>query len=147
MKKVFKNRLLIFVLGTILSGSMVYAFVFYAQDISYDNTTSNLNANNVQDAIDILYSKSNNKKHVESGSKSISLLTSSWTYDDIYFNDVFSSVPTCYYRYNANGNDGAVFIHNVYIDHFTVGYHEGNANIICPGESRCNTTLYWACYE
>lgn len=66
MKRVLKNRLFIFLLGVILSGSIVYAAVYRAQDISYDNTKSNLvndnnqNITNVQDAIDSLYSIANN---------------------------------------------------------------------------------------
>ena len=63
MKKIIKNPLLTFILGLIISGTVVYAYVFYAQDISYDNSYSHLvdendnNVTNVQDALDILYDK------------------------------------------------------------------------------------------
>lgn len=64
MKKILKNKLFIFFLGVILSGTVVYAAIYRAQDISYDNTNSNLvddnnNVTNVQDAIDVLYDKAN----------------------------------------------------------------------------------------
>ena len=37
MKNILNNRLFIFLLGVILSGTVVYAGVFRAVDISYDN--------------------------------------------------------------------------------------------------------------
>ena len=60
-----KKVILSFLLGIILSGSVVYASVFYGRDVSYDNTNSHLvdennqNVTNVQDAIDVLYDKAN----------------------------------------------------------------------------------------
>ena len=54
MKLINKNYLFGLLTGILLSGTVVYAYVFRAQDINYDNTTSNLSANNVQDAINIL---------------------------------------------------------------------------------------------
>ena len=59
MKKIFKNPILTFILGLILSGSVVYAATLIAGDITYDNTKTNINADNVQDAIDALYNKAN----------------------------------------------------------------------------------------
>ena len=60
-----KKFIIGFILGIILSGSVVYASVFYGRDVSYDNTNSHLvdennnNINNVQDAIDELYNMIN----------------------------------------------------------------------------------------
>ena len=59
IKKVFKNRILIFILiglafGTIGVSAATY---FKSTDVTYDNTESGLSANNVQSAIDELYTK------------------------------------------------------------------------------------------
>ena len=65
MKKLFKSRVFTFLLGLILSGSVVYAATLIAKDITYDNSRSRLKTNNnedvtnVQDAIDALYNKAN----------------------------------------------------------------------------------------
>ena len=56
----FNKNLIMFIgiiIGLILGGAVVYAGTFLARDIDYDNTISNLNATNVQNAIDELYSK------------------------------------------------------------------------------------------
>ena len=50
-----KQVIFAFILGVVLTSTVVYAAVFMATDISYDNTNSTLNANNVQDAIDELF--------------------------------------------------------------------------------------------
>lgn len=58
-----KQGIILFILGLILCGSVVYAGVFRAYDITYDNTSSNLvddnnnDVTNIQDAIDVLYDK------------------------------------------------------------------------------------------
>ena len=56
------------VLGIILSGTIAYAGTMLARDVDYDNTNSQLkdannqNVDNVQDAIDALYTKANNQQ-------------------------------------------------------------------------------------
>lgn len=60
MKRITKRDIFAFILGLILSGSVVYAATLIARDITYDNTKTNINADNVQDAIDELYVKANN---------------------------------------------------------------------------------------
>ena len=59
MKKIFDNKLFIFFIGVILSSGITYAATLLADNVSYDNTDSGMNANNVQDAIDELYTKAN----------------------------------------------------------------------------------------
>ena len=68
MKKIIKNPIFTFVLGVLFTSSVVYAYVFKAQDIDFDNTASNIldssdqPITNVQDAIDTLYDMANNKQ-------------------------------------------------------------------------------------
>ena len=63
MKKIVKNKFLFLIIGLLLSGRVVYAFVVSSSDISYDNSKSQLkdsnnqDVDNVKDAIDVLYSK------------------------------------------------------------------------------------------
>ena len=69
MKKIIKNPIFAFILGILLTSSIVYAYVFRAQDIDYDNTNSNLvdsnnnSIDNVQDAIDVLYERAADTIH------------------------------------------------------------------------------------
>ena len=74
MKRINKRELFIFILGVIISGTSVYAATLLANSISYDNTSSGINANNVQDAIDSLYTKANNPT-IPSNYKDVSLST------------------------------------------------------------------------
>lgn len=57
IKKIFKNRIFIFVLGILLSGSVSVLAVTYfpSNDVTYDNSASGLSSTNVQGAIDELY--------------------------------------------------------------------------------------------
>lgn len=57
LKKIFKNRIFIFSLGILLSGSVsVFAVTYFpSDDVTYDNTESGLSSTNVQGAIDELY--------------------------------------------------------------------------------------------
>ena len=64
MKRIFDNKVFIFLLGAILFGTTgVIAGSLIARDITFDNTKSQLknsnnqNVDNVQDAIDALYTK------------------------------------------------------------------------------------------
>ena len=49
------------IIGSVISGTTVYAatILFASNQVSYDNTTSGMNATNVQDALDELYTKAN----------------------------------------------------------------------------------------
>ena len=62
MKNLFKNNIRVivaFVLGLLIAGGVgVYAFNIASTDVSYDNSTSGLEADNVKDALDDLYLKS-----------------------------------------------------------------------------------------
>jgi len=54
--KIFKNPIFTFILGALtFSVITVCAYTISSSDISYDNSTSGLEANNVKDAIDDLY--------------------------------------------------------------------------------------------
>ncbi len=57
MKKIFKNRIFIFVLGGLLfSGVTVYAVTYFpSNQVTYDNKESGLKSTDVQGAIDELY--------------------------------------------------------------------------------------------
>ena len=57
MKKILKNRIFIFALGILISSSIsVLAQTYFpSNDVTYDNTQSGLSSNNVQGAIDELY--------------------------------------------------------------------------------------------
>lgn len=66
VKNLFKNSktkfILGLILGIILTGGGVYAATIgNSKDVYYDNATSNLSSTNVQDALDELYDKINNK--------------------------------------------------------------------------------------
>ena len=65
-KSLFKNSktkfILGIILGIILTGGGVYAATIgNSKDVFYDNATSNLSSTNVQDALDELYDKINNR--------------------------------------------------------------------------------------
>lgn len=57
LKKIFKNKIFIFIIGGILfsSISVIAATYFPGDDVSYDNSKSGLKSTNVQSAIDELY--------------------------------------------------------------------------------------------
>ena len=59
MKIINKKNIFVFLLGLIISSGIVYAASTMAKDVTYDNTNSDINADNVQDAIEELYSKIN----------------------------------------------------------------------------------------
>ena len=66
VKNLFKNSktkfILGLILGIILTGGGVYAATIgNSKDVFYDNATSNLSSTNVQDALDELYDKINNR--------------------------------------------------------------------------------------
>ena len=60
-KLIKENKKLLFgvIIGVILTSTTVYAVQAIATSITYDNTTSGLQATNVQDAVDELYTKAN----------------------------------------------------------------------------------------
>ena len=61
MKIINKGYIIGFIMGAIIFGTTgVIAATVLASNITYDNTNSGINANNVQDAIDSLYTKANN---------------------------------------------------------------------------------------
>ena len=77
-----KKIILGFILGIIITGTVVYAGSLIARDIDYDNTssglkdTNNQDVDNVQDAIDALYAKANTSN---SDTLTINTTISTWT--------------------------------------------------------------------
>lgn len=65
MKKIIKNPIFTFILGSLIFSGVTYAATISANNVSYDNINSGLKdsnnniVNNVQDAIDALYNKAN----------------------------------------------------------------------------------------
>ena len=108
-----KKVIISFILGIVLSGTVVYAYVFYAQDISYDNTNSNISANNVQDAIDKLYEIASSDKYLgsisfSSYSQNSNLNISNYENYMMLTENDFIVIPTayangCYYISSTNG--------------------------------------------
>ena len=92
MKKIFNNSLFTFILGLIISGGVCYAATMIASSITYDNTSSGLNVNNVQDAIDVLYNRASNPT-IPDNYKELNSITTA-TADDILKNKT---------SYNSNG--------------------------------------------
>ena len=62
MKNILKSNVKFifgFLLGLVIAGAIgVYAFTISSSEVSYDNSTSGLEANNVKDALDSLYASS-----------------------------------------------------------------------------------------
>lgn len=67
LKKIFKNKFILFIIAAIFCGTMgVYAVTYFpSNQVTYDNTSSQLNSTDVQGAIDELY---NTCKNAASGS-------------------------------------------------------------------------------
>ena len=63
--KIFKNPLLTFFLGVILSGGIVYAATISAKDVTYTPKDINWKVDNVNDAIDGLYTRAMNGTYDE----------------------------------------------------------------------------------
>ena len=59
IKKIFKNRIFIFILGGLIFGTVgVYAATYFpSNNVTYDNSESGLTSTDVQGAIDELYLK------------------------------------------------------------------------------------------
>ena len=115
-----KKIIISFVLGILLSGTIAYAYVFYAKDISYDNTTSSINVNNVQDAIDNLYqTASQMKKGSAENSQNI------FTEVNLGFR------PSFLYLSKSNGvvYVDTVFINNTIISFRTNDLYNFNSNV------------------
>ena len=96
LKKIFKNKFILFIIAAIFCGTMgVYAVTYFpSNQVTYDNTSSQLSSTDVQGAIDELY---NTCKNAASGSnfKAITMYV-----DYIYF-----STNDGIYRMNTNGAD------------------------------------------
>ena len=59
LRKILNNKMFVFILGGLLfSVASVYAITYFpSNQVTYDNSTSKLNSNNVQGAIDELYNE------------------------------------------------------------------------------------------
>lgn len=87
-----------FVLGMIISGSVVYATVYNAKDVSFVSKNNNTNVNNVADALDELYEEKANKifSGVYNLSPSRSERTISTSGKIASKNFVISAIPSTY---------------------------------------------------
>ena len=101
LKKIFKNKFILFIIAAIFCGTMgVYAVTYFpSNQVTYDNTSSQLNSTDVQGAIDELY---NTCKNAASGSnfKAISAVAPSSGYFYIFF-----STDDGIYRMEGDGRD------------------------------------------
>ena len=77
IKKIFKNRIFIFILGGLIFGTVgVYAATYFpSNNVTYDNSESGLTSTDVQGAIDELYLKAF-PKVPEAGGTPIDIVTS-----------------------------------------------------------------------
>ena len=92
MKQIIKNPLFTFVLGAFLFSGVTYAATVLASNVTYDNANSGINANNVQDAIDSLYTKANNPT-IPANYKELSTVTTATS----------DKILSGYTAYNNNG--------------------------------------------
>ena len=97
LKKLFKNRIFIFVLGIFICGTAgVYAVTYFpSNQVTYDNKTSGLKSSDVQGAIDELYSTC-----------SSSMAAGDYLYYSVNNYGVNGTAPNGYnlYRCNSNGD-------------------------------------------
>lgn len=117
--KIFKNSIFTFVLGIILSSGVIYAYTISANNVSYDNSSSGINSNNVQGAIDELYNKANNTT-IPANYKELSTVTTA-TIDDITIGKT---------AYNNNGelitgNSNKIYTEDQYQEYGVLRYNVG----------------------
>lgn len=69
LKKIFKNKFILFIIAAIFCGTMgVYAVTYFpSNQVTYNNSSSKLNSTDVQGAIDELYNTCKNMTSVSSG--------------------------------------------------------------------------------
>ena len=105
VKKVFKNRIFIFILGGLVFGTIgVSAATYFASsDVTYDNGASGLNSTNVQGAIDELYNVCNNTSISGVGGEIIDKSNIVTSGDGLYVEDKYvykGSNPNNYITFN-----------------------------------------------
>ena len=115
-----------FILGIVLSSSVIYAANIFANNVSYDNTNSGITSNNVQGAIDELYTKANNPS-IPANYKELSVITSAVA------NDIVSGKTA----YNSNGE----FITGTYEPEYITGTLDGGNNYISQGTTIPNRSV------
>ena len=94
LKKIFNNKIFMFIFGGVLfSAVSVYAVTYFpSNQVTYDNSSSKLSSTNVQGAIDELY------KICQAATS-----TSSGDYIYFYVNDISESSERGFYRMPING--------------------------------------------
>lgn len=106
MKKVFKkiNKKFIFgfILGALIFGTIgVSAATYYAsKDVSYDNASSGMSSDNVQDAIDELYQIANTKPAIDKVTELVSTNTNELYTDEHGDIRYYGSNPNNYVTFN-----------------------------------------------
>ena len=130
MKKIIKNPIFTFILGSLIFGGIVgvSAYTIFANDIGYtpkDSTwkkSDGTNIENVGDAIDELYSKANNINHMESGEINISF-SHSWQEIIISFEKEYTTPPNVFYSYIATNSGGSVAVDSITTTSFRLRYN------------------------
>ncbi len=98
-----KKNILGILIGIVIAGTIgVYAYTISASDVFYDNSTSGLEANNVKDALDTLYDKSN------TGIFGEDIIVANWLNEKYTLSTTWETMqPTVYsnsFFENNNGN-------------------------------------------
>ena len=145
LRKILNNKMFVFILGGLLfSVASVYAITYFpSHQVTYDNSTSKLNSNNVQGAIDELYNE-------------CSSATSLGNYVFYGVNQYHTgSIHTPYegtiYRCNSDGSGcisvysqgdvaiGGIFATNEYLYYSTNQYYGNDAELPYKGTVyKCN---------
>ena len=144
LKKIFKSRIFIFVLGILISGSVsVFAVTYFpSNQVTYDNKTSGLNSTDVQGAIDELYNTCSSA--VSSGNYIYYAVNGYYSgYEkpyksNLYRCDVDGGSCKVIVSYNNNYGIGAVFANNDYV-YYAINRFNSSGAAVLSNLLRCNT--------
>lgn len=102
IKQVIKNNIFGFILGALIFGTIgVSAATYYnSKDVTYDNKTSGMSSNNVQDAIDELYQIANPPAAIDTIKDLVSTNTNELYTDDHNNIRYYGKSPNNYVSFN-----------------------------------------------
>ena len=102
IKQVIKNNIFGFVLGVLITSTVaVSAATYYnSKDVTYDNKTSGMSSNNVQDAIDELYQIANSKPAIDKIKDLVSTNTNELYTDEHGDIRYYGATPNNYVTFN-----------------------------------------------
>lgn len=131
-KKILKNKILIFILGGILCGTItVYATTYFpSNQVTYDNTVSKLNSTDVQGAIDELYNTCSDS--ITSGNY-IYFVKNTYTsnYNEPYGGDIYKTTLDGNSSTRLIGSSTGTRIDSIYVtkDHiyFSINKYKSNS--------------------